>query len=892
MQCRQCRAENDDGLRFCESCGTKLAHVCASCGHELKPEARFCGGCGAAATASGAGATHASPSAARSGAGDDGRARQVPSPLATNNLTTNNLSRSPRHRLAAVDWLLLGTLLPVCMFGVVMTVVHGVRGDFVIAPFYASSAPDAQSYPVVRRVLSSPSAEASPLAVGDRLLRLDGSDLRGVSFAGLILRWSQAAQASARSLLLTIERDSTRSDVRVLLVPGYSTSLSRWWTPLPFTVGIAGTALLLLLRATHRHLARRWYVSSLLLAFCFTPYFLAPVAPRAGITLFVLVIPLACGLTLWNLNEFLPGLRLWGRGQRAVAWALALLLSASTAAALWLPDGGPAAIFKGKGGLIQTAFIIAFLVAITRVYQRADPLGRRQIKWVIYGFYVGLLPLSLAFALVPLGVALEGVSVLFAVATIALVACPLGILLAIAFYQFLDIDRLFSATLSYSVLAILGLALVLGVMPTASQAASDALGLAPAYGQMLFAFALAAIVVPAHRVVRPRIDRLLFPQRVALEQGFEHLLMAISGCADMQELTRVVGERLDALLEPAAAVVYARAGDVFTPLAVRGRTAPPAFAAQSTLITTLQERTTPLAAERWTARRSTSLTPFERAAIETLEVAVLVPFRRGADLIAFVCLGPKRSGDIYTPTDLAWLGAAAGKVSDRLLALDATAVAEQARAMQAALRRYVPGAVAARLASGQDIEAGEREVTVLFVDIRGYTGFSEARQAEEIFHTVNRYTEMVSQVVRARGGSVVEFHGDGLLAVFGAPDEMAMKERAAVQVGCEIIAGIAAMAALGASSQPPLSVGVGIGTGPAFVGNIQSSDRFIWTVIGDTVNLAARLQSMTRELNAAVAIDDTTYRRAGREVCVKFVRHAELAIRGRAQIETVYALPL
>lgn len=298
---------------------------------------------------------------------------------------------------------------------------------------------------------------------------------------------------------------------------------------------------------------------------------------------------------------------------------------------------------------------------------------------------------------------------------------------------------------------------------------------------------------------------------------------------------------------------------------------------------------------------------------------MLVPFRRGPDLFAFSCLGPKRSGDIYTPTDLAWLGAVAGKVSDRLLALDATAVAEQARAMQEALRRYVPGAVAARLASGQDIEAGEREVTVLFVDIRGYTGFSEARQAEEIFHTVNRYTEMVSQLVRARGGSVVEFHGDGLLAVFGAPDALPMKERAAVQVGCEIVAEMAAMAALPttaaspsassvsdvaarreptASGQPTkmpaagLSVGVGIGTGPAFVGNIQSSDRFIWTVIGDTVNLAARLQSMTRELNAAVAIDDTTFRRAGRETRAAFVRHADLAIRGRAQPETVHALLL
>ncbi len=89
---------------------------------------------------------------------------------------------------------------------------------------------------------------------------------------------------------------------------------------------------------------------------------------------------------------------------------------------------------------------------------------------------------------------------------------------------------------------------------------------------------------------------------------------------------------------------------------------------------------------------------------------------------------------------------------------------------------------------------------------------------------------------------------------------------------------------------PALAVGVGIATGPAFVGNIQAADRFIWTVIGNTVNLAARLQSLTRDLNAAVAIDDTTFRRAA-AVCTDFVRHADLPIRGRPQPETVHALP-
>lgn len=796
------------------------------------------------------------------------------------------------RRLAAVDWLLLGISLPLCLFGVVMSVVHGVRGDFVRNPLGLVSAADEQSYPILRQPPSS-----SGLVAGDRLLRLEGGDLRGASGAGWVLRWSQAAQAGTRSLRFTIERAGVHSDVRVPLVPGWFFPGAPWWAPLPFILSLVGTALLLLTRAAHWRIARCFYVASLLGAFFFTPYFRTPTAPRVHIVMNVLVLPLLEGLTLWNLFEFVPGVHLWGYRQQVVTWTLSLLLSASEAATYWLRGTTDwlLGMYVANGlsrasSLVTMGFAIAWLVALTQGYVRADPLGRRQIKWVVYGFYVGTLPF-VAVNFLQLGLLPEQLAALWTLATIAAVAIPLGFLVAIIFYQFLDIDRLFSATLSYSVLAIVGIAIVLGVMPTASRVASDALGIAPTSGQLLLALGLAAIFVPAQRVVRPRIDRLLFPERVALEQGFEQLLAEISSAVNTQELTRLVGERLDALLRPASAVTYARLGEGFAPLAVRGRPAPPAFSAQGGLIATLQERTTPLAAERWTARRTASLTPFERAALETLDVAVLLPTRRGTDLIAFTCLGPKRSGDIYTPTDLALLGAVAGKISDRLLALDTTAVAEQARTMQEAMRRYVPGAVAQRIVSGKDVEAGEREVTVLFVDIRGYTGFSEPREAEEIFRTVNRYTETVSKLVQAHGGVVVEFHGDGLLAVFGAPEEIPMKERAAVQTARDILAAIAALPGPGGEAGLALSVGVGIATGPAFVGNIQSADRSIWTVIGNTVNLAARLQSLTRELAAAVAIDDTTFRRAGRR-CADFVRHSDLAIRGRTQPETVHALPL
>ena len=205
---------------------------------------------------------------------------------------------------------------------------------------------------------------------------------------------------------------------------------------------------------------------------------------------------------------------------------------------------------------------------------------------------------------------------------------------------------------------------------------------------------------------------------------------------------------------------------------------PSAFAAESPLVGTLRARRGALSLSAEGRRPDeAALGPFDRAALETLGAEVIVPVRQGDTLPAFLCLGPKRSGDVYTSTDLSLLAAVAETVSQQLQRFDQESVTREALAMQQSLRRYVPGAIAEQLAGGAELASGEREVTVLFVDIRGYTGFAESRRAEEIFSTVNRYTETVSQIVQRHGGSVVEFNGDGMMAVFGAPRELAHKER-------------------------------------------------------------------------------------------------------------------
>ena len=216
----------------------------------------------------------------------------------------------------------------------------------------------------------------------------------------------------------------------------------------------------------------------------------------------------------------------------------------------------------------------------------------------------------------------------------------------------------------------------------------------------------------------------------------------------------------------------------------------------------------------------------------------------------------------------------------------------RAHALHTALRRYVPSAVVEHIESGQNLADGERDVSVLFVDIRGYTSFSEGVDATVLFSMVNRYVTDVSMIVRQLGGSVVEFSGDGMMAVFGAPIPLADKERAAVEAGRAIVEAAQSLIPAAKTSQPvPLSVGVGIATGTAFAGSIQAADHLIWSVIGNTTNLAARLEDLTRDLNAAIVIDARTRGAAG-DCAAAFECQPQVAIRGRRDKEDLYVLRL
>jgi class 3 adenylate cyclase len=180
-------------------------------------------------------------------------------------------------------------------------------------------------------------------------------------------------------------------------------------------------------------------------------------------------------------------------------------------------------------------------------------------------------------------------------------------------------------------------------------------------------------------------------------------------------------------------------------------------------------------------------------------------------------------------------------------------LAERQR-LQAAFGTYVDPALASRLLEqADDVFTGERrEVTVMFVDIRDFTPFAEANTAEDTVARLNALFEIVVPAVVDAGGHVNKFLGDGALAVFGAPNDLADHADAAVTAAVVIHRLVAERFG------DALRIGIGINTGKVIAGTIGGGSKLEFTLIGDTVNVAARVEQLTKTTGDAILLTGHT----------------------------------
>jgi adenylate cyclase len=197
-----------------------------------------------------------------------------------------------------------------------------------------------------------------------------------------------------------------------------------------------------------------------------------------------------------------------------------------------------------------------------------------------------------------------------------------------------------------------------------------------------------------------------------------------------------------------------------------------------------------------------------------------------------------------------------------------------------------PQVVERLLLEGAHTDGDIRQVAVMFVDFRSFTAASRSRSPQEVVDRLDGAFAVLVEILDRHGGIVNKFLGDGFLALFGAPFDAEDPAHRAVAAGREMLA---AMERINTDSDWPLRIGIGIHFGEVVAGNIGSPRRKEYTVIGDTVNFASRIEALNKEFNSQFLIS-AAVRDALGEDCTDAVSLGEVPIRGYEQPMKVWQL--
>jgi adenylate cyclase len=209
------------------------------------------------------------------------------------------------------------------------------------------------------------------------------------------------------------------------------------------------------------------------------------------------------------------------------------------------------------------------------------------------------------------------------------------------------------------------------------------------------------------------------------------------------------------------------------------------------------------------------------------------------------------------------------------------------RRLKLAFSGYVSPAIMREIVAGAltpSTKGVRVEVCVLFADIRDYTSISEHMTPEDVISFLNRYYEGVVKAIHAEGGSVTTFMGDGVMAVFGAPNSLRNPCLAALNASQAMLKAVVQLnVSPEASGSPPLKIGIGLHVGMAVMGHVGASDRHDYSAIGDVTNTASRIEGLTKAAGFSIVCSRAVFEAVG---CpADFKPLGEKAVKGRSAIE-------
>jgi hypothetical protein len=445
-------------------------------------------------------------------------------------------------RYSTLDKLLLLVWLPivVCLLG--LHVREVARTGLAQPPVFATP-PGDDGYPRVGGYPLEVETRGSGLEVGDKLLVVGGEDLRGRGYLGFMGIALEKAGLSRRTSL-SYERDGVRHETTLEMRP-----FAVPWLRVPFLAMWTFVAAILLVRSPRTPVVQRGAIAIGGIMICQALFFGGPrwqTAASISIFFFAPLLFYPLGM-LWIggfpgrefLSRLMPGLTFWA-WFTGVVWVAGKILYLTGAP---FPSQQIPIVVSG----LDAIGLMPFVATVTWNFLHADAVGRRRLKWAAYGGWIAAFAMISALAAPVLNPDWPWFEETLGVAGVVGGIMPLGFLIAIAAYNLLDIDRLISATASYTLLLAALFALALVLVPRVSAAFAAAFHLDSATTQLFLSVILAGLIVPLNRRLRPRVDRLFFPEQRTLESGVEVLLGEIEQTRDEGELIEAMARGLNAL---------------------------------------------------------------------------------------------------------------------------------------------------------------------------------------------------------------------------------------------------------------------------------------------------------------------------------------------------------